>query len=119
MDFLTTPIFLFFRDFTSINMVLFFVTLVNFARTHFFVVALFWRAMFLRRLIVATKVAFVLIMCVMVAFPVVIVATAVARLAFFRIVVALLIGALGLVAMDMARLTRKLRRSFSLDLSRL
>ena len=65
----------------------------------------------------ATEVAFVVIMRVMVAlFVVVIVAIATARLAIFGIVVALLVGVLGLVATDAARFTRKLRRGFSFGL---
>ena len=65
----------------------------------------------------ATKVAFVMIMRVMVAFFVVVLVTiATARLAIFGIVAALLVGVLGLVAMDVARFTRKLRRGFLLEL---
>ncbi len=45
---------------------------------------------------------------------VVVVAAAAAWLAIFRVVAALLIGVLGLVAMDVARLTSKLWRSLSL-----
>jgi hypothetical protein len=37
-------------------------------------------------------------------------------LAIFGVVAALLVGVLGLVAMDVARFTRKLRRGFSLEL---
>ena len=63
----------------------------------------------------ATKVAFVVIVRFMVAlFVIVVIAIATAWLAIFGIVVALLVGVLGLVAMDVARFTRKLRRSFSL-----
>ncbi len=47
---------------------------------------------------------------------VVVVAIATARLAIFGVVAALLVGVLGLVAMDMARFTRKLRRGFSLEI---
>jgi hypothetical protein len=72
--------------------------------------------MFVRRLVVATKVAFVMIMRIMAALPVVVVVTAAVWLAIFRIVTAFLIGVLGLVAMNVARLTRKLRRSFLLGL---
>ena len=70
------------------------------------------------RLVLATEVAFVVLLVrVMVAlFVVVVVAIATARLAIFGIVAALLVGVLGLVAMDAARFTRKLRRSFSLGL---
>jgi hypothetical protein len=66
--------------------------------------------MFVRRLVVATTVAFVMVMRIMAALPVVVVAIAVAWLAILWIVVALLIGVLGLVAMDVVRLTRKLRQ---------
>ena len=73
--------------------------------------------MVVRRLVLATEVAFVVIMRVMVAlFVVVVVAIATARLAIFGVVAAFLVGVFGLVAMDAARFTRKLRRSFSLGL---
>ncbi len=49
-------------------------------------------------------------------FVVVVIAIATARLAIFGVVAALLVGVLGLVAMDAARFTRKLRRSFFLGL---
>jgi hypothetical protein len=92
-------------------MVIFFVVLVYFARARFcFLIAWLWRAMFVRRLVVATRVAFVMVMRIMAALPVVVVAIAVAWLAIFWIVAALLIGVLGLVAMDVVRLTRKLRQ---------
>ncbi len=64
----------------------------------------------------ATEVAFVVIVRIMIALSVVVVAIATGRLAIFRVVAALLIGVLGLVAMDEARLTRKLWRGFSLEL---
>jgi hypothetical protein len=73
--------------------------------------------MVVRRLILATKVAFVMVVRVMVALPVVVVVViATARLAIFGVVATLLVGVLGLVAMGVARFTRKLRRSFSLGL---
>ena len=73
--------------------------------------------MVVRRLVLATEVAFVVIMRVMVAlFVVVVVEIATAQLAIFGVVAALLVGVFGLVAMDAARFTRKLRRSFSLGL---
>ena len=54
---------------------------------------------------------------VMVALSVVVVfAIATARLAIFGVVASLLVVVLGFVAMNMARLTRKLRRGFSLEL---
>jgi hypothetical protein len=73
--------------------------------------------MVVRRLVLASEVAFVVIMRVMVAlFVVVVVAIATARLAIFGVVAAFFVGVFGLVAMDAARFTRKLRRSFSLGL---
>jgi hypothetical protein len=111
---------LFSRYFTSSDMVIFFVALVVFAviaRFCSIIVAWLWRAMVVRRLVLATKVAFVMIVRVMVAlFVIVVIAIATARLAIFGVVAALLVGVLGLVAMDAARFTRKLRRSFSLGL---
>ncbi len=72
--------------------------------------------MFARRLIVATMVGRIMVVRVVAASPVVVVVVvaAAAWLAIFRVVAALLIGVLGLVAMDVARLTSKLRRSLSL-----
>ncbi len=65
------------------------------------------------RLILATEVAFVMLLRVMVALSVVVVVViTTARLAIFGVVVALLVGVLGLVAMDVARFTRKLRQGF-------
>ncbi len=65
----------------------------------------------------ATKVAFVMVVRVMVVLSVaVVVAIATARLAIFGVVAALLIGVLGLVAMDVVRFTRKLQRGFLLEL---
>jgi hypothetical protein len=69
------------------------------------------------RLILATKVAFIMVVRVMVALSVVVVIPiATARLAIFGVVVTLLVGVLGLVAMDVARFTRKLWRGFLLGL---
>ncbi len=57
----------------------------------------------------ATEVAFVVMVRVMAALSVVVVvAIAAARLAIFGVIVALLVGVLRLVAMDVARSTRKL-----------
>jgi hypothetical protein len=72
--------------------------------------------MFARRLVVATMVARIMVVCIVAALPVVVVVVAAiaARLAIFRVVVALLIGVLGLVAMTVAMLTSKLRQSLSL-----
>jgi len=81
------------------------------------IVAWFWRTMVVWRLVLATKVAFVMVVHVMVALSVVVVvAIATARLAIFGVVAALLVGVLGLVAMDVARFTRKLRRGILLEL---
>ena len=68
-------------------------------------------------LVLATNVAFVMIVRVMVAlFVVVVVVIATAWLAIFGVVTALLVGVFGFVAMDVARFTRKLRQGFSLEL---
>ena len=110
---------LFSRYFTSSDMVIFFVALAVSAvcaRFCSIIVARLWCAMVVRRLVLATNVAFVVLVRVMVALVVVVVVIATARLAIFGIVAALLVGVLGLVAMDAARFTRKLRRSFSLGL---
>jgi hypothetical protein len=118
LDHTNLPLFL--RYFTSINMVIFFVALaVSAACARFLsiIVARFWRMMVVWRLILATKVAFVMVVRVMVALSVVVVATiATARLAIFGVVTALLVCVLGLVAMDVARFRRKLRQGFSLEL---
>jgi hypothetical protein len=95
-------------------MVIFFVVLVDVALVQFcLAVARLWRAMFARRLVVATTVARIMVVCVVAVLPVVVVvvAAAAAWLAIFRVVAALLIGVLGLVAMDVARHTSKLQRS--------
>ena len=108
----------FLRYFTSINMVFFFVALdISAACAQFrsFNVAQLWHTMIVRRLVLATEVAFVVIVRIMVALSVVAV-IATARLVIFRVVAALLVGVLGLVAMDMARLTRKLRWGILLGL---
>jgi hypothetical protein len=118
VDHTNLPLFL--RYFTSINIVIFFVALAvsaACARFRSIIVARLWRAMVVRRLVLATKVAFVMIVRVMAAlFVVVVVAIATVRIAIFGVVTALLVGVLGLVAMDVAGFTRKLRRSFSLGL---
>jgi len=101
-------------------MVIFFVALAVSAASARFrsvIVARFWRTMFVWRLVLATKVAFFMVVRVMVVLSVVVVvAIATARLAIFGVIAALLVGVLGLVAMDVARFTRKLRRGFSLEL---
>ena len=67
--------------------------------------------------VVVPPVMVVVVVRVMVAlFAVVVVAIATARLAIFGVVAALLVGVLGLVTMDVARFTRKIRRGFSLEL---
>ena len=73
--------------YTTINMVVFLVALaVSTARARFrSITARLWRAMVVRRLIVATKVAFVMLVRVMIALPVVVVATAAALLAILEL----------------------------------
>ncbi len=98
-------------------MVIFFVVLVEVALARFHLaVAWLWRAMFARRLVVATTVARIMVVRIVAALPVVVVVVvaAAAWLAILRVIVALLIGVLGLVAMDVARLTSKLRQSLLL-----
>ena len=72
--------------------------------------------MFVRRLALATEVAFVMMVCVMNVLSVVVVAIAAARLAIFGVTTALLVGVLGLVAMGVKRFAGKLRRSLPLGL---
>ncbi len=88
------------------------------ARAQFsLIVARFRRAMFFWGLVLATKVAFVvLVICVMAAFSVVVVAIAAARLAIFGVIAALLVGVLGFVAMNVARFASKLRWGLPLGL---
>ena len=76
--------------------------------------------MFVRKLILATEVAFVVMVCVMAALSVVVVvAIASARLAIFGFIAALIVGVLGLVAMDVARFAINSGGAFRSDLSRL
>jgi hypothetical protein len=100
---------LFSRYFTCIDMVIFlFALAVSAACARFcsFIVAQFRRTMFTRRFILATEVAFIVMVCVMAALSVVIaIVIAAARLAIFGVIAALLVGVLGLVAMDVARFT--------------
>ncbi len=112
---------LFSEYFTSIDMVIFFTGLVVsavFARFRPIIVARLWCAMIVRRLVLATKVALIVLIVIVRVFalPIVVVSIAAARLAIFRIVAALLAGVLCLVTVDMARFTGELRRSFSLGL---
>jgi len=87
------------------------------ARFRPFIVARLRRTMFVRRLILATEVAFIVMMRVMAALSVVVVVMIVAaRIAIFGVIVALLVGVLGLVTMDMARFGSKLWRSLPLGL---
>jgi len=86
------------------------------ARFRSLIVARFWRAMFFRRLVLATEVAFVVVMRVMDALSVVVVAIAAARLAIFAVIAALLVGVLGLVAMNVARFAGELQRGLPLGL---
>ncbi len=68
----------------------------------------------------ATEVAFVVMVCVMAALSVVVVvAIASARLAIFGFIAALIVGVLGLVAMDVARFAINSGGAFRSDLSRL
>ena len=111
---------LFSRYFTCIHMVIFLVALaVSAACARFcsFIVARLWRTMVIRGLILATEVAFVVMVHVMAALSVVVVVTiAAARLAIFGVIAALLVGVLGLVTMDVARFASKLRRSLPIGL---
>ena len=78
------------------------------ARAQFsLIVARFWRAMFFWGLVLATEVAFVFV---------VVVAIAAARLAIFGVIGALLVGVIGLVAMNVARFANELWRSLPLGL---
>jgi len=88
------------------------------ARAQFsLIVARFRRVMFFWGLVLATEVAFVvLVMRVIAALSVVVVAIAAARLAIFGIMAAFLEGVLGLVAMNVARFASELRRSLPLGL---
>ena len=102
-------------------MVIFFAGLVVsavFARFRPIIVARLWRAMIVRRLVLATKVALIVLIVIVRVFalPIVVVSIAAARLAIFRVVAALLVGVLYLVTVDMARFTGELRQSFSLGL---
>ena len=110
---------LFSRYFTCIDMEIFLVALAfsaACARFYSFIVARFRGTMFVRRVILATEVPFVVMVCVMDALSVIVVAIAAARLAIFGIIAALLVDVLGLVAMDMARCANELRRSLPLGL---
>ena len=94
-------------------MVIFLVTLAVSAASARFrsIIARLWRVMVVRRLVVATKVAIIMLVRVMVGLSVVVVVVAIANawLAIFGVLTALLVGVLGLIA-------RKLQRSFSLGL---
>ena len=110
---------LFLRYLTCINMVILLVALALSAACAQFslIVALFRRVMFFWGLVLATEVVFVVLeMHVMAALPVVVVAITAARLAIFGVIAALLVGVLGLVAMNVARFASKLRRSLPLGL---
>jgi hypothetical protein len=73
--------------------------------------------MFFWGLVLATEVAFiVLVMRVVAALSVVVVAITAARLVILGVITALLVGALGLVAMNVARFANELWRSLSLGL---
>ena len=111
---------LFSRYFTCIDMVILLVALcLSTARAQFsLIVARFRRTMFFWGLVLATEVAFVVIvvMRVVAALFVIVIAIAAARLSIFRIIAALLIGVPGLVTMNVAWFASKLRRSLPLGL---
>jgi hypothetical protein len=110
---------LFSRYFTCIDMVIFLVAMLTFsaARAQFsLIVARFRRTMFFWGLVLATEVAFVVVMRVVAALFVVVVAIAAARLAIFRIITAILIGMPGFVAMNVAWFASKLRWRLPLGL---
>jgi len=83
---------------------------------HSLIVARLRRTMFLWGLVLATEVAFVVVMRVVAALFVVVVAIAAARLAIFGIIAAILIGMPGFVAMNVAWFARELWRSLPLRL---
>ena len=109
---------LFSRYFTCIDMVIFLVAMAFFAvrAQHSLIVARLWRTMFFWGLVLATEVAFVVVMRVVAALFVVVVAIAAARLAIFRIIAAILIGVPGFVAMNVAWFASELRRRLPLGL---
>ena len=110
---------LFLRYFTCVDMVILLVAMAfSAARAQFsLIVARFWRAVFFWGLVLATEVAFiVLVMCIVAALSVVVVAITAARLVILGVITALLVGALGLVAMNVARFANELWRSLSLGL---
>ena len=115
-----TDLRLFSRYFTCIHMVNFLIALaVSAACAQFcsFIIARLWCTMVIGILILATEVAFVVMVHVMAALSVVVVvAIAAARLAIFGVIAVLLVGVLGLVAMDVARFASKLWWRFSLRL---
>ncbi len=89
------------------------------ARAQFsLIITWFQRTMFFWGLVLATEVAFVvvIVMRVVAALFVVVIAIAAARLVIFRIIVAILIGVPGFVAMNVAWFASKLRRSLPLGL---
>ena len=105
---------LFSRYLTCIHMVIFLVVLaVSAACARFcsFIVAQLWHKMVVQRLILATGVVMAALSVV-----VVVIEIAATRLAIFGVITALLVGVLGLVTMDVARFTSKLRRSLLLGL---
>ena len=109
---------LFSRYFTCVDMVIFLLTMAfSAARAqHSLIVARLRRTMFFWGLLLATEVAFIVVMHVVAALFVVVVAIAAARLAIFRIIAAILIGVPGFIAMNVAWFARKLWRSLPLGL---
>ena len=111
---------LFSRYFTCVDMVILLVAMAfSAARAQFsLIVAQFWHTMFFWGLVLATEVAFVVIvvMRIVAALFVVVIAIAAARLAIFRIIAAILIGVSGFVAMNVAWFASELWRSLPLGL---
>ena len=111
---------LFSRYFTCVDMVFFLLAMAfSAARAqHSLIVTRLWRTMFFWGLVLATEVAFIVIvvMRIVTALFVVVVVIAAARLAIFRIIAAILIGVPGFVAMNVAWFASKLWRSLPLGL---
>ena len=109
---------LFSRYFTYVDMVIFLLAMAFSAihAQHSLIVARLWHTMFFWGLVLATEVAFVVVMRVVAALFVVVIAIAAARLAIFRIIAAILIGVPGLIAMNVTWFASELRRSLPLGL---
>jgi len=83
---------------------------------HSLIVARLWHTMFFWGLVLATEVAFVMVMHVVAALFVVVVAIAAARFAIFRIIAAIFIGVPGFVAMNVAWFASEFWQSLPLGL---